>query len=71
MATPTVADRPFSDLNVLDSDTRNEVTDVDVLELADETVEDKDDPLNAARGILLALLLSTPFWIAVAYWVIW
>jgi hypothetical protein len=67
MATPTVADRPFSDLNVLDSDTRNEVADVDVLELVEET----DDPLNAARGILLALLLSTPFWIAVAYWLIW
>ena len=71
MATRTVADRPFSDLDVLDSGARDEVAGVDVLELDDETLEQTDDALNPARGILLALLLSTPFWIAIGYWLIW
>jgi hypothetical protein len=71
MATRTVADRPFSDLDVLDSGTRHEVAEVDVLDLADGTYEETHDPLSPARGILLALLLSTPFWIAVGYWLIW
>jgi len=42
-----------------------------VVELADSTFEETRDPLNPARGILLALLLSVPFWIAVVYWLIW
>jgi hypothetical protein len=71
MATRTVADRPFSDLDVLDSGARDESAGVDVLELDDETSEQTDDALNPARGILLALLLSTPFWIAIGYWLIW
>lgn len=71
MATRIVADRPFSDLDVLDSGTRDEVAEVDVLELDDETFERTDDGLNPARGIVLALLLSTPFWIAFALWLIW
>jgi len=52
---------------------RTELVDeeVDVVELADSTFEETRDPLNPARGILLALLLSVPFWIAVVYWLIW
>ena len=71
MATRTVADRPFSDLDVLDSGARVEGAEVDLLGLDDETSEQTDDALNPARGILLALLLSTPFWIAIGYWLIW
>jgi hypothetical protein len=71
MAIRSVVDRPFSDLDVPDSGTRNEVAEIDMLELADETFERTDDGLNPARGVLLAVLLSTPFWIAVAYWLIW
>ncbi|HZM96982.1 MAG TPA: hypothetical protein VFB92_26355 [Vicinamibacterales bacterium] len=71
MATRTVADRPFSDLDVLDSGARDEGAEVDLLGLDDETSEQTDDALNPARGILLALLLSTPFWIAIGYWLIW
>ena len=71
MASRTVADRPFSDLDIVDAGARHEAAEVDVLELADETLEETHDPLNPARGILLALLLSVPFWIAVVYWLIW
>jgi hypothetical protein len=70
MASRTVADRPFQDLDVLDSGARHEPAEVDALELSDETFEETHDPLNPARGILLALLLSVPFWIAVVYWLI-
>jgi len=71
MASRTVADRPFSDLDIVDSGARHETDEVDVVELADSTFEETRDPLNPARGILLALLLSVPFWIAVVYLLIW
>jgi hypothetical protein len=71
MASRTAADRPFSDLDIVDSGARHEADEVDVVELADSTFEETRDPLNPARGILLALLLSVPFWIAVVYWLIW
>jgi hypothetical protein len=78
MATRTVADRPFKDLDVLDSGPRggaaSAVGTIDALEpleeVCDETVE-TDDPLSPSRGILLALLLAAPFWIAVVYWLVW
>jgi len=84
MATRTVADRPFKDLDVLDSGPRggaaSAVGAIDALgpleaigpleEICDETVE-TDDPLSPSRGILLALLLASPFWIAVVYWLVW
>ena len=71
MASRTVADRPFSDLDIVDDGARHEADEVDVLDVTDETFEETHDPLNPARGILLALLLSVPFWIAVVYWLIW
>jgi hypothetical protein len=78
MATRTVADRPFKDLDFLDSGPRggasSAVSTIDALgpleEICDETVE-TDDPLSPSRGILLALLLAAPFWIAVVYWLVW
>jgi hypothetical protein len=78
MATRTVADRPFKDLDVFDSGPRggaaSAVGTIDALgsleEVCDETVE-TDDPLSPSRGILLALLLAAPFWIAVVYWLVW
>jgi hypothetical protein len=71
MPTQTVANRPFPDLEVLDSSTRGKVVEIDVTRLAKETLEETNDPLSAARGILLVLLLSTPFWIAVVYYLFW
>ena len=70
MATQTVVDRPFRDLDVPeDLDTRGEtVGPVGVVDTPVESVE-IDDRLSPARGILLALLLCTPFWIAV-YWLL-
>jgi hypothetical protein len=78
MATRTVADRPFKDLDVLDSGPRggaaSAVSTVDAVglvgEICDETAE-TDDALSPSRGILLALLLAAPFWIAVVYWLVW
>jgi hypothetical protein len=71
MPTQTVANRPFPDLKVLDSSTRGKLVEIDVIRLAKETLEETNDPLSAARGILLVLLLSTPFWIAVVYYLFW
>ena len=78
MAPRTVADRPFKDLDVLDSGPRGgAVSAVDTIdaaglveEVCDDTVE-TDDPLSPSRGILLALLLAAPFWIAVVYLLVW
>ena len=81
MATRTVADRPFKDLEVRDSgprggsvsavgtvDTFNGVVPAEeIYDVADET----EDPLSPARGILLAVLLASPFWIGVVYWLVW
>jgi hypothetical protein len=71
MPTQTVANRPFPDLEVLDSSTRGKLVEIDVIRLAKETLEETNDPLSAARGILLVLLLSAPFWIAVVYYLFW
>jgi hypothetical protein len=71
MASRTVADRPFSELDIVDSGARHEADEIDVVGRADETFEDTHDPLNPARGILLALSLSLPFWVLVVYWLIW
>lgn len=79
MASRTVADRPFKDLDVLDSGPRggaiSAVSTVDAVgpveEICEETAAETNDPLSASRGILLALLLSAPFWIGVVYWLVW
>jgi hypothetical protein len=71
MATRSVADRPFQDLDVLEPRALDEVAPIDVVAPADEVLEGTGDPLSPARGILLALLLSTPFWIGVVYWLVW
>jgi hypothetical protein len=81
MATRIVEDRPFKDLEVLDSGPRGgsasttvTVDSIDAVvpveEVYDDT-DDTDDPLSPARGILLALLLASPFWIGVVYWLVW
>ena len=63
-------DRPFPDLGVpdtLDTPSHGVVErPFDVVGPSGET-EPTDARLNAARGILLALLLCAPFWIGV-YW---
>ena len=78
MATRTAADRPFKDLDVLDSGPRGGAASADstvdavgpVEEIYDETAE-TDDRLSPSRGILLGLLLCAPFWIGVVYWLVW
>jgi len=81
MATRTVADRPFKDLEVLDSGPRggsvSAVGTVDTfhgvgpVEEIYEATDEADDALSPARGILLALLLAFPFWIGIVYWLVW
>ena len=69
MATRTLVDRPFKDLSVpdlLDDRTDSEVVGaVGLVETSEET--ETDDRLSPARGILFALLLCTPFWLAVIW----
>jgi len=56
-------DRPFTDLDVDISNRPGEADPVDVV----EAFEDADS--SPIRGILLAIVLCTPFWIAV-YWLL-
>jgi hypothetical protein len=69
MATPTFVDRPFPDLDIPDvldpSSQRKGAVPVGGSGLSEET--ETDDRLSRARGILLALLLCAPCWMAV-YW---
>ncbi|HEU4694029.1 MAG TPA: hypothetical protein VFS23_36940 [Vicinamibacterales bacterium] len=71
MATRTFVDRPFQDLDVpdlLDTRTDSEVLGaIGLVEPSEET--ESDDRLSPARGILIALLLCTPFWLAV-FWLL-
>ena len=71
MATRTFVDRPFQDLNVPDLlDTRTESEFVAAVGLVEPSEEiESDDRLSPARGILIALLLCTPFWLAV-FWLL-
>lgn len=69
MASHTVANRPFQDLDVPDvlAAPGKAAKPVDVVAACE--ADEIDDRLSPARGILLALLLCTPFWIAV-YWLL-
>ena len=71
MATRPLADRPFQDLSVPDLlDTRHDSEVVGVLGLVEASEETgTDDRLSPAGGVLLALLLCTPFWLAV-FWLL-
>ena len=81
MATRPVEDRPFKDLEVLDSGPRggsvgalgrvDTFSAVGPVEEIDDTTDETHDPLSPARGILLALLLASPFWIGIVYWLVW
>ena len=68
VATHSVVDRPFPDLDVPDvlGVRRDAVTPVRVVGIAGE-IDEVDDRLSPARGVLFALLLCTPFWVGV-YW---
>jgi hypothetical protein len=62
----TAAHQPFPDLNVLGSGTAVETIDtVDVAVGSEPTT----GALNPVRGIVLGLLLCSPFWIIV-YWML-
>ena len=71
MATRLAVDRPFPDLDVpdtLDAPGHGVVAPpADLVGPSGET-ELTEDRLSAARGVLLALLLCTPFWIGIIYW---
>jgi hypothetical protein len=81
MATRTVADGPFKDLEVRDSGPRggsvaavgtvDTFNGVEPVEEIYDVVEETDDPLSPSRGILLALLLACPFWLGIVYWLVW
>ena len=43
-------------------------TELEVLKLVQEY--DDTDPLAPARGVMVAVMLSAPFWAAVAWWLI-
>jgi hypothetical protein len=63
-------DRPFPDLAVpdlLDAPGDYETEAVEVVGLCEES--ETEDRLSPARGILFALILVTPFWMAV-YWLL-
>jgi hypothetical protein len=68
MATRTLVDRPFPDLDVpelLDSRHGDVLASIAVLDPCEESED--DDRLSPARGILVALLLCAPFWLGV-FW---
>jgi hypothetical protein len=72
MAIETFVDRPFPDLDTPDAlDTAiSQVTALsgDIVGPSGET-EPIEDRLNAARGVLIALLICAPFWIGV-FWLL-
>jgi hypothetical protein len=45
-------------------------TEVDVLKLEQLEEYDDTDPLAPARGVMVAVMLSAPFWAAVIWWLI-
>jgi hypothetical protein len=69
MATQTFVDRPFPDLgvpDVLDTSSQSEIAGpLGVSRPSKET--DSHERLSPARGVLVVLVLSAPFWVGV-YW---
>jgi hypothetical protein len=45
-------------------------TEVEVLKLLQLEEYDDTDPLAPARGVMLAVMLSAPFWAAVIWWLL-
>jgi hypothetical protein len=65
MAARSLAHQSFTDVDEFQSEHHHVLHPVTVVEPSGETI----DPVGPARGVILAVILCVPFWIAV-FWAV-